>query len=125
VSLVSGTIDIAGDAFNFSDSNITVTGGTLNVDGPLDLSTAAGKGLTVSGGTVNFDDEFKAGNVMISGGTMNFNSCCGLDGHTPAGSWEITGGTVNVNEDLTVGSLVWSEGGSIAAGLGKTATFGQ
>ena len=102
-----------------------VVGNTTNLDGNLDI----GGDITVSGGTLNVNQSITSNQLITSGGTLNINAEVNSDiltqtsGTTNINVIEdftdvaISGGTFNSKEETTITDLDWT--GGIISGRGK------
>jgi len=147
---VSGTLQIDAGTFGYGQGNNTLTftsgsgilnmsGGTLNMYGPISFPSSAGTQFIMSGGTINVDGQnitniasttlFSIGTsttVNWSGGTITI-----VDPHATAGNtaWSassggtksVTGGTLNIGDGVST-----TTGGTLAnnSGFGITSSMG-
>ena len=134
-NLAAGTVNISGDtqigsdfwgAGNYSNGQMTMTGGTMNVGGLFDVghlgmsATSGTSSATISGGTLNVQNDLRLGfagntgtaaSMIINGGAVNV--------ATTTARWVILG-----QWDPTSSSMEVSNGGSLNLNAGTDIMFG-
>ncbi|HQC99053.1 MAG TPA: choice-of-anchor D domain-containing protein, partial [Aquabacterium sp.] len=109
-----GTHNLANIGTGAGTGRVTVSGGTVNASGTLDLAGTLG----ASGGTFNANGAATAAGFEMSNGTIGGTGSLVTSGN---GVW--TGGTMNGSGSTTLGGTLALSGSSNRAVVGRSVTF--